>query len=160
MTATTETDAGQTEGTGPTEGTDETTDTGATEETDAVTEGTGPTEGDENPDDNAETFPRSVVEKLRQENGRYRQRAQQADALAQRLHVELVRATGRLADPTDLPFDAEHLDDPEAMTAALDALLADKPHLASRRPVGDIGQGQRGGSSQPFSLLDTLKSLT
>lgn len=156
MTATTETDAGQTDA----EVTDETTDTGATEETDAATEGTGPTEGDENPDDNAETFPRSVVEKLRQENGKYRQRAQQADALAQRLHVELVRATGRLADPTDLPFDAEHLDDPEAMTAALDALLADKPHLASRRPVGDIGQGQRGGSSQPFSLLDTLKSLT
>lgn len=149
-----------TEGAGPTEGTDETTDTGATEETDAATEGTDPTEGDENPDDNAETFPRSVVERLRQENGRYRQRAQQADALAQRLHTELVRATGRLADPTDLPFDAEHLDDAEVLTAALDALLADKPHLASRRPVGDIGQGQRGPASGSFSLLDSLKQLT
>lgn len=125
-----------------------------TEDTDAATE------GDEQPDDNAETFPRSVVEKLRQENGKYRQRAAQADAYAQRLHTALVAATGRLADPTDLEFDAEHLDDPDALTAALDALLADKPHLASRKPVGDIGQGQRGGSSQPFSLLDTLKSLT
>ncbi|PND58132.1 hypothetical protein CRM90_09095 [Mycobacterium sp. ENV421] len=111
-------------------------------------------------DENAETFPRSVVEKLRQENGRYRQRAHQADAYAQRLHTELVRSTGRLADPTDLPFDAEHLDDTDALTAAIDALLADRPHLASRKPVGDIGQGNRGGTSEPFSLLGMLKERT
>lgn len=111
-------------------------------------------------DEDAETFPRSVVEKLRQENGKYRQRAAQADTYAERLHAELVRATGRLADPADLPFDAAHLDDAEALTAAVDALLADKPHLASRRPVGDIGQGNRGGSSETFSLLGALKSLT
>lgn len=137
----------------------------ATEVDDTATEGTEATDaatdtGDENTDDDAETFPRSVVEKLRQENGRYRQRAQQADALAQRLHTELVRATGRLADPADLPFDAAHLDDTEAMTAAIDVLLTDKPHLASRKPVGDIGQGARGPASGTFSLLDTLKSLT
>ena len=71
-----------------------------------------------------ETFPREVVEKLRQENGRYRQRAQQADTLARRLHLELVRATGRLADPSDLEFDEEHLDDPDALVAAVDELLA------------------------------------
>ncbi|WP_044080337.1 hypothetical protein [Mycobacterium canetti] len=88
-----------------------------------------------------DTFPRSYVEELRQENGRYRQRAQQADQYAQRLHTELVRATGRLADPTDLPFDAEHLDDPDKLTAAIDDLLARKPHLTNRRPIGDIGQG-------------------
>lgn len=110
-------------------------------------------------DDDAETFPRSVVEKLRQENGRYRQRAGQADAYAARLHTELVRATGRLADPADLEFDAAHLDDADALTGAIDALLADKPHLASRTPRGDIGQGQRGPASGSFSLLDTLKLL-
>ena len=149
MPATTETDS---------EVADETTATGAVEDTDdAATEGTD----DEQPDDgDAETFPRSVVEKLRQENGRYRQRAQQADAYAARLHTELVRATGRLADPTDLPFDAEHLDDAETLTAAIDALLTDKPHLATRKPSGDIGQGNRGGASEPFSLLGTLKSMT
>lgn len=92
-------------------------------------------------EDEPETFPRSYVEELRQENGKYRQRAQQADAYAQRLHTELVRATGRLADPTDLPFDAEHLDDPDKLSTALDDLLTRKPHLANRRPVGDIGQG-------------------
>ena len=104
-------------------------------------------------------FPREVVEKLRQENGRYRQRAQAADTLAHRLHTELVRATGRLADPTDLPFDAEHLDDPEKLAAAVDELLDTTPHLASRKPTGDIGQGQRGPASGSFSLLDTLKGL-
>jgi hypothetical protein len=112
--------------------------------------------------DNAgpETFPREVVERLRQENGKYRQRAQQADELAQRLHVELVKATGRLADPTDLPFDAEHLDNGERLTQAIDELLAAKPHLASRRPSGDIGQGNRGPASGGFSLLGLLKERT
>ncbi|POX82192.1 hypothetical protein C3477_23860 [Mycobacterium kansasii] len=88
-----------------------------------------------------ETFPRSYVEELRQENGKYRQRAQAGEVYAQRLHTELVRATGRLADPTDLPFDAEHLDDADKLAAAIDDLLSRKPHLANRRPVGDIGQG-------------------
>ena len=140
---------------------DETTTGDAAADTgEAVTEDAADTTDGQPDDDTAETFPRSVVEKLRQENGRYRQRAGQADAYAQRLHTELVRATGRLADPTDLAFDAEHLDDPEALTAAVDALLADKPHLASRRPAGDIGQGQRGTTSESFSLLGMLKDRT
>ena len=135
-----------------------TTDTEAVtaEDTEPATEDTTAIEAV--PDD-ADTFPRSYVEDLRQENGRYRQRAQLADTYATRLHTELVRATGRLADPSDLPYDAAHLDDADALTAAVDALLADKPHLASRKPSGDIGQGNRGGTSEPFSLLNTLKSL-
>lgn len=96
-----------------------------------------PTDG---PDD-AETFPRPYVEQLRKENQTYRDRAKRADDLAHRLHGHMVAATGRLADPSDLPFDDAHLDDPDALTAALDDLLARKPHLASRRPVGSIGQG-------------------
>ena len=110
--------------------------------------------------DDAETFPREYVEKLRTENGKYRQRAGEADALATRLHTELVRATGRLADPTDLPFDADHIADAGNMVAAIDALLEAKPHLASRRPVGDIGQGQRGAGVEKFSLLQALKERT
>lgn len=107
-----------------------------------------------------ETFPREYVEKLRTENGKYRQRAGEADTLAQRLHTELVRATGKLADPTDLPFDEDHLADPDKMVAAIDELLEAKPHLATRRPSGDIGQGQRGPASGSFSLLDMLKERT
>lgn len=126
------------------------TDSG--DDNDTAAEGQGDTT-----DDDADTFPRAVVEKLRQENARYRQRAQAADGHAKRLHTELVRATGRLADPTDLPFDAEHLDDPDKLTTAIDELLDAKPHLATRRPSGDIGQGQRGPASGSFSLLDMLK---
>jgi hypothetical protein len=88
-----------------------------------------------------ETFPREYVEKLRDENAKYRQRAGQTDQLAQRLHLELVKATGRLADPTDLPYDADHISDPANMVTAIDDLLATKPHLANRKPTGTIGQG-------------------
>lgn len=92
-------------------------------------------------DDDSETFPRSYVERLRRESAGYRERATKGDTYAQRLHSELVRATGKLADPTDLTFDETHLDDPDALTAAVDDLLSRKPHLASRRPTGEIGQG-------------------
>ncbi|WP_448810465.1 hypothetical protein [Agromyces bauzanensis] len=107
-------------------------------EPEAVTPETAVTpEGDDEP----ETFPREYVQKLRDESARYRQRASDRDTLAGRLHTALVAATGRLADPTDLPFDDAHLDDPDALTAALDALLDRKPHLATRKPSGNIGQG-------------------
>lgn len=111
-------------------------------------------------DQDEEMFPRKVVEDLRQENGKYRQRAQKADTYAQRLHTQMVAATGRLADPTDLEFNEEHLDDADALAAAVDELLERKPHLASRRPTGDVGQGRRGSASEPFSLLGMLKERT
>ncbi|OBB18556.1 hypothetical protein A5761_08720 [Mycolicibacterium setense] len=121
-----------------------------------------PDEDVDHPDtpDDAETFPREYVEKLRTENGKYRQRAGEADTLAQRLHTELVRATGKLADPTDLPFDAEHLEDTDKLSVAINELLETKPHLATRRPSGDIGQGQRGPATGSFSLLGMLKERT
>lgn len=92
-------------------------------------------------DDDADTFPRAYVDKLRKEAADARVKAKDRDEIAARLHMSLVAASGRLADPSDLPFDEAHLSDPDALTAALDELLARKPHLASRRPVGDIGQG-------------------
>ncbi|MGI8721195.1 MAG: hypothetical protein ACR2JG_03100 [Geodermatophilaceae bacterium] len=94
--------------------------------------------------DEPDTFPRTVVEELRRENARYRTRAGQADDMAQRLHTELIRATNRLADPSDLPFEENHLEDVSILDAAIDDLLSRKPHLASRRPSGDIGQGATG----------------
>ena len=108
-------------------------------------------------DGQPETFPREYVEKLRDENAKYRQRAGQTDDLAKRLHLELVKGTGRLADPTDLPFDDDHLSDPDALTAAVEALLAAKPHMASRKPTGDIGQGAS-VVDDTFSLSGLLRS--
>ena len=115
------------------------------------------TKVDTGDDDQPETFPREYVEKLRDENAKYRQRAGQSDDLAKRLHLELVKATGRLADPTDLPFDDDHLSDPDALTAAVEALLTAKPHLASRKPTGDIGQGAS-VVDDTFSLSGLLRS--
>jgi hypothetical protein len=123
---------------------------------------TASTDAGDNPEvgTSPDTFPRAVVEDLRRENAKYRERANESDSLAKRLHTELVRATGRLADPTDLPFDISHLEDADSLSTAIDALLTSKPHLASRRPAGDVGQGQRGTSAEPFSLLGLLKSHT
>lgn len=109
------------------------------------------------PADDAETFPRDYVLKLRDENAKYRQRAADRDEIAAKLHTALVQATGRLQDASDLPFDQNHLDDPDALTAALDALLTAKPHLASRKPAGDIGQGAA-GIADMFSLAGALRS--
>lgn len=88
-----------------------------------------------------DSFPRDYVEKLRDENAKYRQRAQSADDLAKRLHNALTEATGRLADANDLPYEESHLDDPESLERAIQELLEEKPHLASRKPSGNIGQG-------------------
>lgn len=107
--------------------------------------------------DDAETFPRDYVVKLRDENAKYRQRAQDRDDVAKRLHTALVAATGRLADPTDLAFDDDHIVDPDKMVAAIDELLQAKPHLASRKPSGSIGQGVS-GVSDTVSLSGLLKA--
>ena len=97
--------------------------------------------GDGTENEEPDTFPRSYVEQLRQENGKYRQRAQRADELAHRLHRALVEQTGRLQDASDLPFDDTHLDDTDALTTAIDTLLEAKPHLVKRQVKGEIGQG-------------------
>lgn len=129
----------------------------ATETTPEVPEDETPPEGapetpevpeptPEVPEDTPETFPKSYVEKLRKEAAENRVRAKRADELGAALFIERVKATGRLADPTDLPVDVALLDDSDALSEALDTLLAKKPHLASRTPRGNVGQGSTGAS--------------
>lgn len=110
----------------------------------------------ENEESTGDTFPREYVEKLRAENAENRVKAKRADDLAHRLHEALTAATGRLQDPRDLQFDETHLDDPEALTTAIDNLLEDRPHLASRRVMGDIGQGATGTKSNTVNLAGML----
>jgi len=93
------------------------------------------------PEEDPQTFPRGYVERLRHEAAEARVKAKDRDDLAHRLHAALTAATGRLADPSDLAYDDAHLADDEALNAAIDDLLARKPHLAARTPRGDIGQG-------------------
>lgn len=110
-----------------------------------------------------QTFDRPYVEQLRRSEAGYRQRAKHADALGERLVTAYAAATGRLADATDLAYDAalcddDGLPDPGKVTAAVDALLEAKPHLASRRPVGDVGQGARPGQDAGVSLAGLLRA--
>ncbi|MTB72792.1 hypothetical protein GGG17_12630 [Arsenicicoccus sp. MKL-02] len=143
--------------------TDETTTTETDETPDAVEPEPTPDDlsGDatEKGGDDPESFPRDYVERLRKEAADARVRAKDRDDLAERLHLALVTATGRLADPTDLPYDEAHLEDEAALTAAVDALLARKPHLASRRPAGSVGQGAM-TAAEPVSLLGLMRART
>lgn len=105
--------------------------------------------------DQSDTFDRPYVESLRADIAKYRTKSKRAEDLAQRLHTELVRASGRLADPADLEYREEHLDDPEMLSAAIDSLLEERPHLKSRLLRGDVSQGNRSENSLPadFSTL-------
>lgn len=125
-----------------------------------------PAEGEETPEDGAdgvsegdpETFPRAYVEKLRGEAAAARVKAQKSEELAGALWESRVASLGRLADPTDLPMpeDADPLD-PEAVTAAVDELLARKPHLASRVPRGNVGAGVQHEAAE-FSLGSMIRN--
>ena len=88
-----------------------------------------------------DTFPREYVEQLRKEAAEARVKAKKADDYARALFHSRVAALGRLADPDDLPFDPDILDDLPALEAAVEDLIGRRPHLAARTPRGDIGQG-------------------
>lgn len=114
-----------------------------------------------------DTFPRAYVEKLRAEAAEHRVRAKRADDLAARLLETTVRsaAASILADPADLLLhtdDADLVDDdgfPDAdrIIEAAKTLVATKPHLATRRPTGDIDQGTR-GTTGTVNLADMLRT--
>ena len=121
------------------------------------------THSDEKPetshDGDADTFPRSYVEELRTENGTYRNRAKDAEAkadeLAQALWTERVRSLGVLADPTDLPYDPEALEDLDLIRSQADELLSSKPLLRTRQITERVGQGERG--AETISLVELLQ---
>lgn len=113
--------------------------------------------------DDPETFPRAYVEQLRRENAEARVGAKKSDALAARLVTVLAGSTGKLADPSDLPYSDDLLDedgmpDETKVLAAVDELLTRKPHLAATRPVGDVGQGARGETAGMMSLAELLRA--
>jgi hypothetical protein len=114
-------------------------------------------EGDTEP----KTYDQEYVTGLREEAKSWRLKAGRADDLEARLHSELTKSDGRLADPADLPFDAEHLADPQKHADAITELLKAKPHFASRIPIpgSSIGQGQQGSPTPPkASLIDAIRS--
>ncbi len=99
-------------------------------------------------EDATDAFDREYVQKLRDEAAGHRVKAKRADTLAARLVTAQAALTGKLADPTDLPFTDKLLDDDglvdeSKVQAAVEDLIKRKPHLAARRPTGDVGQGAR-----------------
>ena len=109
-----------------------------------------------------EKFDRPYVDKLRRESSGYRRRAteseQRAEQLARDLFTERVAAFGILADPSDLPFDAELVGDRDGLEQAVRDLVARKPHLRTRRvPAVGIGQGQ-GTEGNAVSLAAMLRA--
>lgn len=108
---------------------------GGVNETEPTPEAAGAPQAD------ADTFPREYVEQLRREAAESRQKAKRADEYARQLFTARVAATGRLADPNDLPFNTDLVDNLPALEAAIDELLGQHPHYAARTPRGDIGQG-------------------
>ncbi len=125
-------------------------------------EDTTPTDGiPETAQDDSDTFDREYVTGLREEAKSWRLKAAKSDELQARLHAEITKADGRLADWRDLPFNATHLADPEAHAAAITQLLRDKPHYASRKPApgSSIGQGQQGSPVAPKpSLIEAIRA--
>ena len=110
-----------------------------------------------NSDDEPDTFPRDYVEKLRKENAGYREKAKKSEVYARELFHARVAATGRLADPDDLPFDEALLDDRDALLGAVEDLLARKPHLGSRTPRGDVGAGATPSNDATVDLAGILR---
>lgn len=126
-------------------------------------EGSGGEPDHLNPD--GDSFPRSYVEQLRDESARYRQRAGRADEGDKRLLTATIAANaGDLADPADLLVyveadtlrDDDGWPDPDLVAAAVAQLVTDKPHLARRRPVGDIGQGAT-AAADTVNLADIMR---
>lgn len=117
-------------------------------------------QADQEQDEQQQTFDRAYVEKLRKESAKYRDKAKRTEELEKRLHRSLVAQDGRLADPDDLEFNPDHLDDPDALSDAIANLVAKKPGLRAQRLSGDIGAGVREKPKPPTTdLLTIMKGL-
>ena len=107
--------------------------------------------GDEDEDEDGDSFPRSYVKRLRERSAGYRARAKTAEGrvteLERALFTERVRALDVLADPADLPYDGDLLEDPDAMRSAVDALVRERPHYRRRGTADPSSTGSRHRSS-------------
>lgn len=107
---------------------------------------TDPPTDDDPPNDDEQSGDNPELSKVRREAAswrtQFREAEKQLEATRRELFVQQVKATGKLADHTDMPFDAELVDDPDELEAAIDALLEAKPHLKART-FGNIGQHDR-----------------
>jgi hypothetical protein len=123
---------------------------------DTQTEATGRDLPVEDSQPEPQTFPAEYVQELRAEAAEYRTRSK---SLTTELVHAWAAADGRLLDPTDLPASAVDAGEDGAITrdavsAAIDALVKAKPHLAKQRPA-PLPQGAT-TTPEPVSLLRLL----
>ena len=106
---------------------------------------------DDSEPDEGRTFDYEYVKGLREEAKSWRIKAAKTEELQGRLHAELTKADGRLADAQDLPFNPDHLADPQKHADAITELLKAKPHYATRKPApgSTIHQGPVGAPVAP-----------
>ncbi|MCA2305150.1 hypothetical protein JF770_16420 [Mycobacterium intracellulare] len=102
-----------------------------------------------------------ALAKVRREAKNLRDRAKAAETRVDELSREVftlrLAALDKLADPTDLAYNPELLDE-DKLAEAVDALLAAKPHMAKpRKPNGSVGQGQRGNDIGPRDFSSLLR---
>lgn len=122
------------------------------------------TESDPTDDeDDSDQFPRPYVERLRARSAGYRARAKAAEGraaeLEKALFTERVRALDVLADPTDLPYDADLLDDSDALREAVTELVGKRPHLRRRGVAGrETGARETADTTETASLLGIMRS--
>lgn len=83
----------------------------------------------------------------------------QVEALSQAVFTAQVGSLGLLVDPAEMPYDPALVNDPDALQAAVSALLVAKPYLAKMRVSGDIDQGPRDEVTPPVSLTGILKQF-
>ena len=104
--------------------------------------------------------PADEVAALRAEAAKYRRQRSElrdkVDTLQRRLFTELVRATGLMIDPEDMPVDAELLDAPEELQQRVQQYVEKKPHLR-RRAFPQVGLHDRGQPTGP-TLADILRT--
>lgn len=75
-----------------------------------------------------------------------------------KLHSALVAIDGRLANPEDLPFNADHLESELAMDLAITDFLKSHPTLKKNYVAGDVGQGARGSENKPVDLIELMRN--
>lgn len=133
-------------------------------DTTEVAEDTTETDVTEHQDDTTEDWqldPATAenLAKVRREAKNLRDRAKTAEArvdeLARALFAERVAATGLVENPAEITFDADALDDADALADLIGAAIGERPYIRARKFGGDAGQGQRGNNAGPvdFSAL-------
>jgi len=109
-----------------------------------------------------ETYTAEYVKALRDEAANYRVKAKRVTDANARLTSAFVAQDGRLVDPDVFTFTDDLMDDDglvshDKVSAAISALITDKPYLLRRTPSTSIAQGMRQSAPDEINWLTVLR---